>query len=537
MKKFIKYCLLLAVPTVFAGCSENFLDRAPGDALSPATFWKTEADADVALTGCYRSIASPYRIEEMWYWDCTTDNQYNFHTHEGYRCIANGSMAPSGVSIVNYFSFLDIRTYNEYLMRENTIEFSSEAKRNQYRAEVRVLRAMAYFWKVNCYGDFPFTEEVFETIDESMIPRTDKNTILDFVKKELKECVDAKVLPETAPAGRLTQGAAQAYLTRVYLVTGDYPNAVAMAKSIMDGGKYSMPDLNYEESFYKANQYNSEVIFSTEHNKEGNYSMWFGAYMSNGYGGWSSIVPTQALVDAYEMADGQTIEESSDYDPENPYVGRDPRLRATILYPGQAYGIYESKGFPSIIPGSGDYGPDANNCTHTGYNFKKFYGNLDEFDDIWDADRNFPVLRYAEVLLSYAEAKIEQNEIDASVYDAIDQVRERGPMPKVDRAKYNNQATLRELVRRERRVEFAYEGLRRMDIIRWDIAKDVLNQPVVRVKGELLTTKNAEGDFNVKITGTELEENRTFTVGKNEVLPVPQSAIDANPNLKQNPGY
>ena len=131
MKKFIKYCLLLAVPTVFAGCSENFLDRAPGDALSPATFWKTEADADVALTGCYRSIASPYRIEEMWYWDCTTDNQYNFHTHEGYRCIANGSMAPSGVSIVNYFSFLDIRTYNEYLMRENTIEFSSEAKRNQ----------------------------------------------------------------------------------------------------------------------------------------------------------------------------------------------------------------------------------------------------------------------------------------------------------------------------------------------------------------------------------------------------------------------
>ena len=147
------------------------------------------------------------------------------------------------------------------------------------------------------------------------------------------------------------------------------------------------------------------------------------------------------------------------------------------------------------------------------------------------------MLRYAEVLLTYAEAKIEQNQIDASVYEAINQVRHRAGMPNVDEAKYSNQAKLRELVRRERRVEFAYEGMRRWDIIRWGIANEVMNQPVVRVEGSLLTTKNEEGDFNVNITGTTLEENRTFTVGKNEVLPIPQSAIDANPNLTQNPGY
>lgn len=535
MKKFLKYCLLLALPVAFTGCSEDFLDRAPGDALSPATFWKTEADADLALTGCYRHFASPYRIEEMWYWDCTSDNQYNFHTHEGYRCIANGSMASSGVSIVNYFSFLDIRTFNEYLANENTIEFSSEARRAQYRAEVRVLRAMEYFWKVNCYGDFPFTEDVLMSIEEALLPRTDKNTILEFVKKELSESISA--LPETAIAGRLTRGAAQAFLMRVYLITGDYANAASMAKTIIDEGKYAMPELSYEESFYKANQYNSEVIFSTEHNKAGGYSMWFGAYMSNGYGGWSSIVPTHSLVEAYETKNGLTTDEDPTFDPENPYVNRDPRLRATILYPGQAYGIYEGKGFPSVIPGSGDYGPDANNCTHTGYNFKKFYSKLDEYDDVWDAERNFPVLRYAEVLLSYAEAKIEQNSIDASVYEAINQVRHRAGLPNVDQAKYNNQAALRELVRRERRVEFAYEGLRRMDIIRWGIANEVLNQPVVRVEGELLTTKNEEGDFNVKITGTTVEETRSFTVGKNELLPIPQSALDANENLTQNPGY
>ena len=162
---------------------------------------------------------------------------------------------------------------------------------------------------------------------------------------------------------------------------------------------------------------------------------------------------------------------------------------------------------------------------------------MSEYESYWGTDRNFPVLRYAEILLSYAEAKIELGQIDASVYDAINQVRKRAGMPNVDEVKYSTQEKLRELVRRERRVEFAYEGMRRWDIIRWGIAKDVLNQPVVRVEGSILTTKNAEGDFNVNITGTTVEEERTFTVGKNEVMPIPQSIIDANPDIKQNPNY
>jgi len=534
MKKFFKYCLLLAIPAVMStSCSEDFLDRAPGDALSPATFWKTEKDADLALTACYNRMAQIYAAERMWYWDCTSDNAYNFHTHEGYRCIANGSMAASNTG-KSYFDFLDIRTYNEYLQMENTVEFSSEAKRNQYRAEVRMLRAMSYFWKVLCYGDFPFTDQVFTSIEESRIEKTPKATILEFIKSELKDCIGA--LPKTSDIGRITSGAAQAFLMRVCLLTGDYAQAESMAKTVMDGGQYSMPNLTYEESFLKANQYNSEVIFTTEHAKPG-FEMWFGAYMSNGYGGWSSIVPTKDLVDAYETKNGLTTDEDSDFNPENPYVNRDPRLKATILYPGQAYGIYAEKGFGSLVKGNVDHGLTANNATHTGFNFKKFYSNLDEYDDWWNAARNFPVLRYAEVLLSYAEAMIEQGKVDASVYEAINQVRTRAGLPNVDEAKYSTADKLRELVRRERRVEFAYEGMRRWDIIRWGIAKDVLNQPLLRVEGELLTTKNAEGDFDVKITGTAVEENRTFTVGKNELLPIGQGILDANPQITQNPGY
>ncbi|WP_291528100.1 RagB/SusD family nutrient uptake outer membrane protein [Bacteroides sp. UBA939] len=540
MKKFIKYCLLITISAVLSGCSEDFLDRVPGDALSPATFWQTEADAYLALTGCYRQLHSPYRIEEMWYWDCTSDNQYSFHIHENYKRIANGTMDASYTQVYNYFTFLDIRTFNEYLKMEKNIKFSDDdaekpEKRKQYRAEVRVLRAMKYFWKVMCYGDFPFTTtEVFESIEESLIPRTSKNEILDFIKTELNDCINA--LPKTEETGRMTKGGAQAFLTRVYLLTGDYTNAASTAKKIIDEGTYSMPNLTYEESFLKANQYNSEVIFTTEHNLSGKYGMWFGAYLPNGYGGWSSIVPTHSLVEAYEMKSGLTTAEDSTFDPTNPYVNRDPRLRASIVYPGQVWATY-TEGFPSVVPGSDDYALDANNATHTGYNFKKFYSDLSEYPNVWDAERNFPVLRYAEVLLSYAEAKIELNQIDASVYEYINEVRTRAGMPNVDQTRYATQEKLRELVRRERQVEFAYEGLRRWDIIRWGIAKDVLSKPVVRVEGELLETKNAEGDFNVNITGTTVEETRTFTVGKNEVLPVPQSVIDANPNITQNPNY
>lgn len=541
--KTIKLLSLAILILIGSGCSESFLDRVPGDALSPSIFWKTENDADLALTGCYRQLYSPYRPEEMWFWDTASDNAFCYHRNKDYRAIGNGTMAASGVNVHNYFTYTQIRTYNEYLEMEKTIEFSSEAKRQQYRAEVRMLRAMQLFFRVEVYGDFPFSENVYETVDESMVPRQPKAELLAYIKKEMQDVI--QYLPVDADAGRITRGAAQAFLTRFDLITGDYAECAKIAKQIMDEGHYSMPDLSYEESFLKKNEYNSEVILSFEHNQEGGFSMWIGEYFPNGYGGWSSIVPTQSLLNTYEMKNGLTIDEDPTYDPANPFVNRDPRLRATILYPGQTWDIYATNtekyphGYPSIEKGSGDYWADADNATHTGMNFKKFYSDPSEYPTIWSCDRNFPILRYAEVLLSYAEAKIELNQINDTVYSAINQVRKRAGMPDVDRNKYNNQTTLRELVRRERRVEFAYEGLRRYDILRWGIAKEVMSETIYHMNGTISNEKNSEGDYNVKLKlpYDDVEEVRTFTVNKNELLPVPQTAIDANPKLTQNPGY
>lgn len=533
---------VFAVALTLTSCSESFLDREPTDALSNSKFWKSEKDADEALAGCYHQLYSPYRPEEMWFWDTASDNAFCYHNNKDYRAIGNGSMAASGVSVHNYFTYEQIRTCNEYLKRENTIAFSSEAKRQQYRAEVRMIRVMSLFFRVQCYGDFPFSEDVYETIDESRVPRVSKDKLLDFCHTELKDII--QYLPAKAEAGRITSGAAKAYLVRLDMYMHNYAEAAQVAKEIMLSGLYAMPKLTYEQSFLKANQYNSEVILSFEHNKAGGFGMWVAEFFPNSYGGWSSVVPTQSLLNTYETRNGLTIDEDPTYDARNPFVNRDPRLRATILYPGQVWDKYADTknyphGYPSIEKGSGDYWSDADNATHTGMNFKKFYSDPSEFGDIFSCDRNFPILRYAEVLLSYAEAKIELGQIDASVYDAINQVRHRAGMPNVDETKYNTQETLRTLVRRERRVEFAYEGLRRFDLQRWGIMDKCMPETIYHMNGTISNTINAEGDHDVDIApyGSDIEEVRHFTKGKNELLPVPQTVIDVNPLITQNPNY
>ena len=524
-------------------CSGDFLDRIPTDAVSSNIFWKTETDADLALTGCYRQLYSPYRPEERWFWDTASDNAFCYHNNKDWRAIGNGTMASAGVSVHNYFTYIELRTCNEYLKMENTINFTTEEKRQQYRDEVRIIRALCLFFRIEAYGDYPFSEDVYETAEEAMVGRVDKSTLLEYIHKELTDIISRNYLPKTVVPGRISIGAAKAFLIRYDMFTKNYDEAISTAKSMMADGTYSMPELTYEQSFLKANQNNSEVIMSFEHNKAGGFGMWVFEFLPNNYGGWSSVVPTHSLLDSYEMKNGMTIDEAgSGYDATNPYVNRDPRLRATIVYPGQTWGMYSENGYKSCEKGSGDYATDADNATKTGLTFKKFYGDLSEYPDPQSCDRNFPIFRYAEVLLSYAEAKIEKNDIDQTVYDAINAVRRRAGMPDVDQTKYGNQTALRTLVHRERRVEFAYEGMRRFDLIRWgELAKALDGQQIYHTNGTVSTKKNAEGDYDVNIkpfdAANDVVETRHFTTNKNELLPVPQTVIDVNPNISQNPGY
>lgn len=539
MKRLLVY-MLAGMSLIGTSCSD-FLETVPHDALSPSTTWQTEADAEKFLIGCYDGRADESGIL---YWDCGSDFGFNYHIHEGWRNIGNGSMTASN-QVAGYYSFSMIRRCNDFLTNIANIEFAEESKKNNMIGQVKTIRAYQYFLMNWIYGGVPIIES-YETAEEAQVPRNSEEEVKNFIYNELDEAIPMLYdAPEAS--GYIAKGTALALNMRASLFYGDYQRAKDAAKAIMDLGIYEL-DPSYENLFTLAGQNSKEIIASVQHD-ENLYSNWMIATMyNNADGGWSSMVPTQNLVDTYEMSNGLTKEEAgSGYDATHPFANRDPRMAMTVLYPGMDWVGLTGKTILNTLDATIDgaknpnYPDDADNASKTALTWAKYLNPYTQYGDIWSTNAQPIVFRYAEVLLSYAEAENELNGPSAEVYNLLNQVRNRVGMPDVDQNKYNNQAKLRELIRRERSVELAGEGLRRQDIIRWKddsgkmLAETVLNGPLTRVVGTV-NTSEPDPTKRATISGTALVENRAFA-SYNRYLPIPQSAIDKNPNLKQNEGY
>lgn len=539
MKRLLVY-MLAGMSLIGTSCSD-FLETIPHDALSPSTTWQTEADAEKFLIGCYDGWADESGIL---YWDCGSDFGFNYHIHEGWRNIGNGSMTASN-QVAGYYSFSMIRRCNDFLTNIANIEFAEESKKNNMIGQVKTIRAYQYFLMNWIYGGVPIIES-YETAEEAQVPRNSEEEVKNFIYNELDEAIPMLYdAPEAS--GYIAKGTALALNMRASLFYGDYQRAKDAAKAIMDLEIYEL-DPSYENLFTLAGQNSKEIIASVQHD-ENLYSNWMIATMyNNADGGWSSMVPTQNLVDTYEMSNGLTKEEAgSGYDATHPFANRDPRMAMTVLYPGMDWVGLTGKTILNTLDATIDgaknpnYPDDADNASKTALTWAKYLNPYTQYGDIWSTNAQPIVFRYAEVLLSYAEAENELNGPSAEVYNLLNQVRNRVGMPDVDQNKYNNQAKLRELIRRERSVELAGEGLRRQDIIRWKddsgkmLAETVLNGPLTRVVGTV-NTSEPDPTKRATISGTALVENRAFA-SYNRYLPIPQSAIDKNPNLKQNEGY
>ena len=539
MKRLLVY-MLAGMSLIGTSCSD-FLETIPHDALSPSTTWQTEADAEKFLIGCYDGWADESGIL---YWDCGSDFGFNYHIHEGWRNIGNGSMTASN-QVAGYYSFSMIRRCNDFLTNIANIEFAEESKKNNMIGQVKTIRAYQYFLMNWIYGGVPIIES-YETAEEAQVPRNSEEEVKNFIYNELDEAIPMLYdAPEAS--GYIAKGTALALNMRASLFYGDYQRAKDAAKAIMDLGIYEL-DPSYENLFTLAGQNSKEIIASVQHD-ENLYSNWMIATMyNNADGGWSSMVPTQNLVDTYEMRNGLTKEEAgSGYDATHPFANRDPRMAMTVLYPGMDWVGLTGKTILNTLDATIDgaknpnYPDDADNASKTALTWAKYLNPYTQYGDIWSTNAQPIVFRYAEVLLSYAEAENELNGPSAEVYNLLNQVRNRVGMPDVDQNKYNNQAKLRELIRRERSVELAGEGLRRQDIIRWKddsgkmLAETVLNGPLTRIVGTV-NTSEPDPTKRATISGTALVENRAFSP-YNRYLPIPQSAIDKNPNLKQNEGY
>ena len=543
MKRLLVYMLAGVSVLGMTSCSD-FLDTVPHDALSPATTWQTEDDAQKFLVGCYDGWAD---ANEILYLDCGSDFGYNNFQWESWKTIGNGSMSAAN-EVYNLYSFSMIRRCNTFLENIDKVEFSDESVKNDMIGQVRTIRAYQYFDKNWWYGGVPIIEN-YETAEEAQVARNTEEEVKQFIYDELDAAIP--LLNETPKSrGYIAKGTALAIKMRSALYYGDYERAKEAAQAIMDLKQYEL-DPDYANIFTVAGQGSKEIIASVQYIENLKTLYTIGQMYPNADGGWSSIVPTQNLVDTYEMDNGLTKEEAGDYyDPAHPFAHRDPRMAMTIIFPGQDWNgrIFNTldKQIVNAATGAeetnGDYPANADNASKTALSWNKYLGPKSQYAEMWSTNACPIVFRYAEVLLTYAEAENELNGPSAKVYDLLNQIRNRVGMPDVDQSKYGTQSSLRELIRRERSVELAGEGLRRADILRWKdangkmVAETVLNGPLTRIIG---TVDHSGTDPYTRATITrtdELIENRSFVV-HNRYFPMAQSDMDANPNLKQNPGY
>lgn len=552
--KFISYILAGAALAVMPSCND-FLDTLPTDAMTPSTTWQTELDAQKFLVGCYDGWESG---TEILYMDCTSDFGYNNFSWEGYKDFANGTISAANPG-ANFYDFTIIRRCNTFLENIEKVTFADEKTKKDLIAQARVIRAYRYFKMNWLYGGVPIIEN-YESAVDAQVPKKTEDEVRTFIETELDTYTyDLSVKP--TERGRIAQGAALAIRMREALYYGDWSTAKTKAQEIIDLQQYDLEKgkEGYSKLFQVEGQDSKEIILAVQYINSTKPLGVIGQMYNNGDGGWSSIVPTHQLVDAYEMTNGKTIdEEGSGYDKKHPFKGRDPRLALTVIYPGANYvksdgstavfntldkEIVNAKGEKASNP---NFMTAADNASKTGLTWNKYLSPITQYTDIWNTNACPIVFRFAEVLLTWAEAENELNGPSTDVFDKIDEVRTRTGMPAMDRQKYNTKDKLRELIHRERSVEFAGEGLRRADIVRWKdasgkmVAETVLNGRLERRIGTVdMNGSNPETRATIKLDASaeeKLIEVRKFEP-KHRYFPFAQSILDKNPNLIQVNGY
>lgn len=500
MKKLyaVRYFLVIAAITFMSACNKSYLDRNPLDQISSQTFWKTEDDVKMALGGCYRQLQSDFLSYRRVWLDCLSDNafaEWGYYNMASMQIGVTSAASGGAVNMAYYAPYRGIANCNYFLANIDNVPID-EAKKTIYKGEVRFLRALMYFDLVDFFGDVILYRERPESAEAAKVAKSPKSEVLAYIHEDLDAAIAA--LPDAEYAGHAVKGSATAFKARVLLYENKWPEAASFALQTMQSGKFSISD-DYLGLFLTATQGgNPEIIFSTQYLSPTNPTA-FVESMDVQIGWYGCINPYQDLVDEYECIDGKTISESALYNPATPFANRDPRLVLTMRRVAE------------------ETWPEPQHPGQTGYVMRKYadfshapfsYANT-------NSDQDMVWIRYADVLLMYAEAKNEAEGPDASIYDALDQIRSRAGvnMPPVDRAKYNSKDLLREYIRHERRVELALEGLRYFDIKRWKIADT-----------KLPTLKNPGG---VPLVFEQ----------KHYLFPFPQAELDNNPELVQNEGY
>ena len=535
--KYFSVCILSCI--LFAGCVD--LDVYPTNKFSDPTYWTSQEKASSLLSMAYRQMNSPgaiFRDERL------SDNLYNGYGGDNVKAITNGQATASTPLFKEVWdgTYGGIKTTHTFLANVHRVGMDPDLE-ERMKAEARFIRAFLFFQLTNWYGDVPFFTEDITLETAQTIHQTPQAEIVAWIHQELEEI--AEILPtkeQYAPAdrGRVTRGAAMAFNARVALNFNDYARVKKYTEKLVNTTAYGQYSLfpNYQELFYRANEYNDEIILDIQFVPELRTWSEISTYVPFSLPGVQYIqaCPTQSLVDSYLMKDGSKwVESSSAFNANYAYANRDPRMDMTIIRQGST--IMRKDGTTYTINVNPNTPPANNtndrlgreNGTQTGYFYRKYYDPNQEAWTVgtsWSCNTNFIVLRYADVLLMYAEAMFELGEMNAAIWDnTIKKLRERAGFDNTPAAMNYPTSDIREVIRNERRVELALEGTRIYDIRRWKTAEVVMNEPVRGGK--------------YRTNGTEYYTYNEYSFNRNRdyLWAIPRQEFLINPNLGQNPGY
>ncbi len=491
MRSIIIYSLLLIIAgIVFYACQDNFVTKEFTNGVVDENFFKDGKDAEQALTAVYDIISSKglYREAVLVLGSSTADNideqtgdNGDYGTH--FRAASDFRWLPDNPfsSARWYDAYKGVFRANILLRKLPGVEMDN-ALRERFTAEAKFLRAMFYWNLVIIFGDVPFTTEVLTREEYAELARTNQDIIYAQIEQDLLESIDALPL-ESNPVGRVTRGAALAFLGRVYLYQGKWQESAQYTKQVLDLGQYQLVE-DYISMFNGKNENSQESVFELQSVSRapgvwGNQTENFYSFHWSPMIGWANwFTPSEESKDLFVEGDirrksvlivGATPPDSIDTD-----------------------GDGELEEFPS---------ENMNTTYFNNANVRKWLPDGTNMADANNFNVNYPIIRYAEVLLNYAEALNELGQ-SSEALESLNMVRERAQIAPVTET---NQANLRKIIRQERRIELVYEGHRFFDLARWGLLEEEL--------GPL-----------------------GFVSGRHEYWPIPPAELDLMPNLTQYPG-
>lgn len=504
MKKIV---ILLTSALVFWACSSDFLELHPNDSPSATTYWKTKNDYVYALTACYASMQSWQFSYGLPLWDNLTDNGYNMHTGYGEESsIVQGNVDPTSSGFIEdvYFSAYEgIARVNEFITKLKQFQGLTDDEKIVSEAEARMIRAYFYSYLFRCYGEVPIVSELL-TLENQYQAKKNTDEVYKFIMDDIDFAItNLPAQTYTQYTGRWTQNAARAYKARMILYTA-YDAMGSAITSKMNEAKSELSTISgyslaadFSDNFLTEKQESCpEIMMSVKFlapNNRTTADMW--------YGDWFVVSPLANFISEFELVDGSNA-------PATMYTGRgavdvnqinntnlntrDPRLAKTIFI--QKY----------VVNGV-EYKPSHSPITNVG--LSKFLDPSAQvpYDYPTQSQQDWVIMRYADVLLMLAEV---ENELGNTSVAAgyVNQVRARSNMPNL--ASGLSQADMRTRIRRERRVELAFEGQHYFDLKRWKIAKQVLNS----VQDGIVTYKFEDKHYLWPLPQAEIESSKGILV-------------------------